>query len=37
MGNKKGKQLKLKKIKFFKEGCISQGKGFNALNLAFIL
>jgi len=37
MANEKGKQLKLEKIKFFKEGCISQGKGFSALNLAFIL
>jgi len=37
MGNEKGKQLKLEKIKFFKEGCISQGKGFSALNSAFIL
>lgn len=30
MGNEKGKQLKLEKIKFFTEGCISQGKDFSA-------
>jgi|GEM_PF-2483344 len=35
MGNEKGKQLKLEKMKFFKEGCISQGKGFRILILGF--
>ena len=35
MGKEKGKQSKLEKIKFFKEGCISQGKGFGASNLGF--
>jgi hypothetical protein len=30
MGKEKGKQSKLEKIKFFKEGCISQGKEFSA-------
>ncbi len=29
MGNEKGKQSKLEKIKCFKEGCISWGKGFS--------
>ncbi len=29
MGNEKGKQLKLEKIKFFKEDCISQCKEFS--------
>jgi hypothetical protein len=28
MGKEKGRQSKLEKIEFFKEGCISQGKGF---------
>jgi len=28
MEKEKGKQSKLEKIKSFKEGCISQGKGF---------
>ena len=37
MGNEKGKELKLEKIEFFKDGCISQDKGFSALNSAFIL
>ena len=37
MGNEKGKRLKLEEIKFFKKDCISQGKEFSALNLAFIL
>jgi hypothetical protein len=35
MGKEKGKQSKLKKIKSFKEGCISQGKGFSILKLGF--
>jgi hypothetical protein len=30
MGKEKGRHSKLVKIESFKEGCISQGKGFSA-------
>lgn len=35
MGKEKGKQSKLEKIKSFKAGCISRGKGFWISRLGF--
>jgi len=35
MGKEKRKQSKLEKIKSFKAGCISQGKGFRISRLEF--